>query len=114
MPLRFFKPYSDVLFQGLLDSWSEDKDPCTDAWTFVSCNCSDIANPALPSTECAELEGNLTARRVLSLSIPAYLPRGRRISGILSPGLAGLTALRRLQIVGQNFQVLKPLGLSLV
>lgn len=80
-----------------------------DRWRFVSCNCSDVGQHGRPSVDCLALEGNTSALRVLSLNLPARISGAHYVSGILSPGLAGLTELRTLHVAGQNLQV-GPLG----
>lgn len=103
--LKNLQEWCFCLFQGLLGSWSSAGDPCMDKWSFVSCNCSDVGQHGQLSVDCLAVQGNRTALRVLSLNIPARIPGAHYVSGILSPGLAGLSELRTLHVAGQNLQV---------
>lgn len=96
-----------VLFgrrQGLLGSWDVRSDPCDDAWTFVSCNCSETA-PALVGPDCAAANGGPAARRVLSLAVGGLdRTAGRQLVGPLSPALANLGQLHTLDLHDNHLQ----------
>ncbi len=87
-----------------MGSWDVRSDPCDDAWTFVSCNCSETA-PALVGPDCAAANGGPAARRVLSLAVGGLdRTAGRQLVGPLSPALANLGQLHTLDLHDNRLQ----------
>lgn len=91
--------------QGLLASWNASGDPCDDAWPFVSCRCADVF-PRLSAAECANATGDPAALRVLILEIGQLVQtEGRQLAGTVPACLGNLTALRVLDLHGNQLHV---------
>ena len=86
--------------QGLLTSWVATSDPCSDSWSGVSCNCSDLQAPLSPAAcNTATAGRNDTVTR---LDFGAF---SSQMTGELAPELGDLTYLQSLRLDRQAFQV---------
>ena len=96
--------------QGLLAAWNASGDPCGDAWPFVSCRCADVF-PRLSAADCANATGNAAALRVLVLEVGQLVQtEGRQLAGTLPACLGNLTALRVLDLHGNQLHVRRCAG----
>lgn len=86
--------------QDQLANWVATSDPCSDSWSGVTCNCSDLQAPlsaAACDTATAGQNGTVT-----QLEFGAF---SRQMTGVLAPALGDLTYLQSLRLDGHAFQV---------
>ena len=86
--------------QDLLANWVATSDPCSDSWSGVSCNCSNLQAP-LSSAACV----TATAGRIGTVTQLDFSDFSSRTIGKLAPELGNLTYLQSLRLDGQDFQV---------
>ena len=86
--------------QDLLAHWVATSDPCSDSWSGVSCNCSDLRAP-LSAAACY----TATAGRNDTVTQLDFGGFSSQMTGMLAPELGDLTYLQSLRLDGQSFQV---------
>lgn len=83
-----------------LASWVATSDPCSDSWSGISCNCSDLQAP-LSALACNTATAGANGT-VISLDFGAF---SSKMTGLLAPELGNLTYLQSLRLDGHHFQV---------
>ncbi|KAL3147560.1 hypothetical protein ABBQ38_014613 [Trebouxia sp. C0009 RCD-2024] len=82
-----------------LASWVATSDPCSDSWSGISCNCSDLQAP-LSALACNTATAGANGT-VISLDFGAF---SSKMTGLLAPELGNLTYLQSLRLDGHHFQ----------
>ena len=86
--------------QDLLANWAATTDPCTDSWSGISCNCSDLQAPLSAAACDTYTAGRSGAVTQLDLGVFSS-----QMTGVLAPELGDLTYLQSLRLDGQAFRV---------
>lgn len=86
--------------QDQLANWVATSDPCSDSWSGVFCNCSDLQAP-LSAAAC----NTATAGRYGTVTQLEFGAFSRQMTGVLAPELGNLTYLQSLRLDGQAFWV---------
>ena len=96
-------------FGFVLAGWTNDTDPCIDQWTGVSCTCfpfyEEYGAPERVSS-CTPIDPGYSEEgsRVLQLNLgDVRITDWNVLGGALPASLGGLTALRVLNLKGNNF-----------
>ena len=91
--------------QGLLASWTNTTDPCSDAWLGVSCDCSDL-EPSLSAAACAAATKSPGQQAVVLLDLGNQsAAQGKFMTGSLTPQLGDLAQLQQLRLDSHKLEV---------